>query len=191
MGRFQQSAAILLERSPSGDWDWLTIMQHHGVPTRLLDWTESALVGLHFAVSSHPDTDGALWVLSPCGLNSASNIRPDFKHFIPSFADKLVDNYKPSTVTAEKVSTLKPIAVIGPRSTPRMQAQLGAFTVMHRDQTALESIDGGRHVHKILIPKEAKATLHDDLRLLGIGEFQLFPELMSIGRLLSKSVGAL
>lgn len=50
---------------------WLTLMQHYGLPTRLLDWSESPLVALYFALSSDEDakTDAAVWVLNPMRLN--------------------------------------------------------------------------------------------------------------------------
>jgi hypothetical protein len=47
---------------------WLFLAQHYGLPTRLLDWTESPLVAAYFAVD-RPDVDGCIWGLSPTGLN--------------------------------------------------------------------------------------------------------------------------
>lgn len=61
-------------------FEWLTLMQHYKAPTRVLDWSESLLIGLYFAVSQDqnkpqsPETDGALWILNPDRLNRVSNI---------------------------------------------------------------------------------------------------------------------
>jgi hypothetical protein len=179
--KFKQNSALLLSQLPQTEWQWITIMQHHGVPTRLLDWTENPLIALYFAVIAHPNKDGALWMLFPHRLNESSNIRPNYPKYIPSFDDDLLKTYTPTGLATETTSRLRPIAVIGPRNTTRMQAQLGVFTVAHRDPTPIEAIDGGAHVRKYVVPGKAKQTIVSELALLGIGRFQLFPELQSIG----------
>ena len=192
LARFRQNAALLVQQpSPVSEWEWLTIMQHYQVPTRLLDWTESPLVALYFAIENHLDKDGALWILDPERLNLASNI-PDKSSAsnpsIPSFGDEATQNYQPSHVALESYSHLYPIAVIGSRNTPRMQAQLGVFTVIHRDPTSVEDVDDGGHVEKYRIPKDAKENLSKELSMLSIGRFQLFPELQSLGELLTRGL---
>ncbi len=186
LARFKQNASLLLQPPPDSDWGWLTVMQHYRVPTRLLDWTESPLVALYFAVQSREDHDGALWMLNPAELNMASNILPDYAPHIPSLGDQATHNYRPSSLASEQISRLKPIAVISPRNTPRMQAQLSVFTITHRDAVGVEDVDDGAHVHKFKIPNSAKSSLREELTQLAITRFQLFPELQSLSTLLDR-----
>ena len=81
LARFKQNATLLLSPVPGTEWEWLTVMQHHGVMTRLLDWTESPLTGMYFATNGNADSDGALWVLNPTKLNIASGIMPDYGRY--------------------------------------------------------------------------------------------------------------
>src|SRR6056297_833370 len=112
LNRFKQDASFILDRLPKSNFDWLFLMQHYAIPTRLLDWTESPLVGLYFAILSEPDNDGAIWVLCPTVLNKKSNFRPEFENEIPSFEDEHLQNYLPETIAHESKSKLFPMAAI-------------------------------------------------------------------------------
>lgn len=184
LNKFKQDASIILNHYPKSEFEWLFLMQHYGVPTRLLDWTESPLTGLYFALDGHPEDDGALWVLLPCELNQKSNYRPDYEFEIPSFEDEHMLGYIPSTIARESKSKLMPMAAIAPRNSPRMQAQQGVFTISHRENIFINQ-DGphgapNNHTWKYVIPSTAKENMKEELRILGVNRFQLFPELESL-----------
>jgi hypothetical protein len=74
---FQSRASIFFETKPSlNDFsNWLTLMQHYGFPTRLLDWTRSPLFALYFSTQSFSDcNDACIWILHPGLLNRFANL---------------------------------------------------------------------------------------------------------------------
>ncbi len=183
--RFTQNAMPYLEhKRPKTESEWLFLMQHYGVPTRLLDWTESPLVGLYFAVQQNPaedEYDGSLWCLMPTVLNKKANLDFRFPSELPTFdQDELMSNYLPTKVAIDRTTSLKPVAAMALRDSPRMYAQLGVFTITHRDQTALEDLEPADHVWRFIIPHDHKAALRDQLAYLSFTKLTLFPELTSV-----------
>jgi hypothetical protein len=184
INRFKQNATLLLSKHPKDDFEWLFLMQHHSMATRLLDWSESPLVALYFAVTEEPSLDGSLWVLHPTVLNEKSNYRPDYPYEVPSFDDLALKNYLPEAVVSEHRSRLFPLAAISPRNSPRMQSQQGVFTISHRENTPIEDVGAPGadrdHVWRYIIPKNVKQSLSQELKILSFSRFQLFPELDSL-----------
>lgn len=187
--KFKQSAAMLIDTSPNQSFDWLFLMQHYGVPTRLLDWSESPLVGLYFAVENfqnHVGTDAALWSLRPSELNKNAGINnTDEEFFIPSFEDVELENYSVEILSQNTRTQQRPLATIATRNNTRIQAQHGVFTIHHHDRTPIENVGDSSHVIKYVIPDASKANLLKQLSLLGFTKFQLFPELASIGEIIN------
>lgn len=184
LNKFKQDASFILNNKPASEFEWLFLMQHYGVSTRLLDWTESPLVSLYFALNDEKEisNDGAIWVLLPTELNHYSRYRPDFEGEIPSFDDLQLESYLPSVIAAENKTSLFPMAAIAPRNSPRMQAQKGVFTISHRDNIYIEEAGDApfKHIWKYNIPASSKNDMLKELRLLQINKFHLFPELSSL-----------
>jgi hypothetical protein len=177
--RFMQNAAPLIEASPRDEWEWIFLMQHHRAETRLLDWTESPLAALYFAVESkkHSRYGAALWCLDPVALNREAKLKFAFEPEIPAFGrDKVLDSYLPSHV-GEGTAEMNPVAIIGPRNTARMAAQLGTFTINHRLHAPIEDIGEQKHVWRWIVPANAKQNILKELTHLGYSALTLFPEL--------------
>ncbi|QDU07323.1 FRG domain-containing protein [Gimesia aquarii] len=154
---------------------WLCLMQHYGVPTRLLDWTESILVAAYFAVhNSKRETDAAIWALSPVLLNQAF----DLPH-IPALSNpELKPLMRPAFGASGTDKGI--IATLYDEVDLRMLIQQGVFTI-HADRTPLEQLaDSQRFLQKYRIPQAAKSKLEWQLRLAGVSQSKLFPDLQNL-----------
>jgi hypothetical protein len=192
LNRFRQSAAMLAERRPATSFDWTFLMQHYGVPTRLLDWSESPLISMYFAVedwAAKPDTDAALWCLWPTALNQNANIVDKVEgQYIPSFEDDELQAYTVDSLRQNTRLELFPVATIATRNNARIQAQMGTFTIHHNKKVAIEEVGDKSHIAKYTIPQAARETLSGELKLLGMTRFSLFPELASVGAILKDMI---
>jgi len=149
--------AVAFARLPTSDWKCLALAQHHGLATRLLDWSWNPLVALFFAVAEYEDNDGAIYA-RPSGRLVAEE----------SFSD------------LHEVSTYEP-----PPFDRRIAAQQGVFTYHPNPLKALEPsvAYSGQHnafntdLVEIIVPKKIKSALIRDLHVLGINRATLFPDL--------------
>jgi hypothetical protein len=179
--RFIQLAVPHLAKdTPRDDWEWIFLMQHHRVPTRLLDWSESPLAALWFAVSSTNADDvanaGAFWCLAPLALNKEARFRGRLETELPGFGkDSQLDSWLPDRQDSGVAQN--PVAATGPRISPRMAAQLGNFTISDRGSEAIEDVGAGNHVWRFIIPAAAKPVFNEELKLLRFTELTLFPDL--------------
>ena len=75
---FQRCGVQLYEHENADDWDWYFLMQHHGAPTRLIDWSDGALMALHFAVKGElaSSEGGYVYLIDPYELNDTLDDLP-------------------------------------------------------------------------------------------------------------------
>lgn len=178
--RFRQAAASRMRDRPANDWEWVCVAQHHGVPTRLLDWSENPLIGLYFAVeldeSDRGVVDGKLFSLDLDLLNAATVGKPTGVLLLGQ--DELLDEYLPGSSPTSKRGGL---AVVAPQSFDRLVAQSGVFTITHSldpldiDQSCSEAIE------EFLVPQTAKQYLRNELERLNITAATVYPDLEHIG----------
>jgi len=174
-----------LLRTDLTTWDVLFLMQHHGIPTRLLDWTESVTVALYFALlQAHGDID--IWMLDPYELNK-NMVR---SHMIRDTEDVLdVEDLQSDYVGYFIEQKAQPewesaIAIYPRRQNPRLASQSGVFT-LHSDLRPLEQLDIPGMERFTLVADAVEETIQA-LDILGTNEFSLFPDLDGLARLLRK-----
>lgn len=179
---FALKARALLGESPANDWEWYFLMQHFGLPTRLLDWTTGSLVALHFALFGNAgSTDSAVWVLDPWSLNKWSSDSSDLVLTGGALrTDAIAKKYLKAPYTTIRLPA-KPIAVVPPFNSPRITVQRGCFTVHGSKRSPLDDQFHG-HLAKIIIPKAQIIEMRRQLRSLGVSEFTLFPDLDGLSR---------
>jgi hypothetical protein len=157
---------------------WLFLLQHYRFPTRLLDWTESPLLAMYFAVSERPEEDAALWALNPFGLNSTqfkkSVLFSDFSDEVRLlFAAALQNEAQPLEKIAALSSTERNL---------RMLVQMARFT-SHGSKAPLETVESAdTFLAKCLVPASAKPLLSRFLFDVGIRLSNLFPDLEHLAR---------
>lgn len=170
---------------PEGDYALqLAMMQHYRLPTRLLDWTESPLFALFFAVQNSDDRQGVLWALCPAKLNekgfqTATLLSPYREDVQILFKSPFVD----SDENADKVA-----AVSIRHVDIRMTVQLSVFSI-HGSRVPLNENDGSdQFLIKFEIPPKSKQMLRLELIALGIRESNIFPDLDHLADELTKMV---
>lgn len=186
--QFKARSSRFLEKIPHDDSEWLFIMQHHATPTRLLDWSENALVAMSFAVQyrneEHKGKDATVWCLDPLKLNSHLRFSSYDYEKIPNICTD--EEVQRMYVSARQDS---PIAIIGPQNTERIIAQRGVFTLFpNKDSFDMESLENAdEFLVNITIPNDCIDTIKENLYYIGMTESSLFPELDSISKELKRN----
>jgi len=187
-------------RDRDHEWEALFIMQHFGVPTRLLDWTESPFIGLFFALTSASldfktdlaAEDACVWILRPSAWNKMALSDISYPGGVLSI-DKAgpLQSYAPSADF--DYMRLKPVAMNGLHNSPRIVAQKGAFTIFGKSTESMESHVSDRGstsvLQRIIIPAARVGPLRRDLARMGITDSVVYPDLEGLARELKRHYG--
>lgn len=189
VSEFKRVAEIKLPRPPGPEdhLKWVQLAQHYGIPTRLLDWTESATIGLYFAClseSSEP-SDGMVFMLNPVDLNRLSY--PQKPRVLDAGEDtRLIQEYL--RLDAKRRKRGKATVAVNPVwNSDRLMLQKGVFT-LHGSHFNLDSNQAPSLV-ALPIFLESKPQLLKELERVGVDEMSIFPELEHSCRFLVRKEG--
>lgn len=164
--------------SESTSWERLAFFQHYGIPTRLLDWTESLGMAMFFALRNSPDR-AHIWIVNAFRLNK-SNGATKQPRIIMAGLDNLPD-YHDCFVRVDdtdKWPHKKPIFLQIPWTTERVRAQSGFFS-FHPNGEKMEDVCP-KYLRRVEIPDSAHAGAERFLSNAGINEYTVFPDFVGL-----------
>lgn len=202
--RFRQRSApyVTINMRIDKDLDALFIMQHFGVPTRLLDWTENPYTALYFALndSNYKESAGTLeykndvciWVLDPVAWNNKSlDVEPP-PGIIYSLDEESLNGYMPTNAPTSRKPD--PIALFGIYNNPRIVVQRGVFTLFGSSIQPMEWIYVRHHypqdcLLKLIIKKQYVGNMLNSLTRIGVTDSTIFPDLEGLAKELKREFG--
>jgi len=152
---FRQRAMPYVNHVPRDDWEWLALAQHHGLPTRLLDWTENPLVAAFFACHDGHGSDAVIYVLDERQFN------------VPLYAES------PFNITETKVFVPSHI-------TPRIAAQGALFTIHPKPDEEFRS----PHLQRWVIKESCLLEIWGMVEKYGVHHASLLPGLDGVAQYL-------
>ena len=158
---FKKSAIGYLSYIPRTEWEWLFLAQHHGLPTRLLDWTTSPLIALFFAL-----------------IQDKPNIEHDYAVYQAPFAQVIPT--EPQKFLGNDPLRVNGTALVHPSFvSPRVETQSSVFSIQ---QDPWNELVEPNEITKFVFPKESRTDGLRKLAYYGIKHSLLFPGLDSLAK---------
>lgn len=208
---FQARASIFNSpKPPLNEYaNWLTLMQHYGLPTRLLDWSRSPLVALYFAVSDNNECekDSCVWILTPGKLNTAEQLEKPTNIDGIEYQNSYLYNMSHKTIftmiytafrrwkfssnhnaiTSDDIKfnhrfndlAGKIAACYPTEADSRVYNQLSTFTVHNSSKKLINFCDESTLL-RLTIPCQKKKSLLYELSVCGITQSYIYPDLEHI-----------
>jgi hypothetical protein len=201
--RFKQRSIPFHARALGDDWDTLFFMQHYGVPTRLLDWTESPFVGLYFAVMCAPykvskrgllrfSGAAAMWILDPVAWNQHSLSHQSFDGGVLVPGDDALKGYRPTPSFSGMYN--HPVALYGAHNSSRIVAQRGVFTIFGQNTSPMEKVFVKESFSrdcliKVTLTRSVLPEIRRSVLNHGTTESVVFPDLEGLSREIRRTFG--
>lgn len=184
---------------PRNSWEILALAQHHGLPTRFMDWTTNALVALYFAVRNplHDESVSAIYILTKETINYeglVNKIRTDSKLSLEQHVDskrgkrnQIQEKHIELLIRNEEISPFditENVIYDPPHVSPRIRAQDGVLLAFHNP---VNPLDSSQYI-EWTIPGDNRALIRRELEQYGVFDKQLFPDLDGLAKWLKFKV---
>ncbi|MCJ7635527.1 FRG domain-containing protein [Candidatus Bathyarchaeota archaeon] len=202
--RFKARGSAYADEKIKSEWDWYYLSQHHGLPTRLLDWTENLLAAIYFSIREifetgdrrrydtdlylppataiYDDDSPAVWILDPGSLNQHT-CGPS-EDYVIAPGGSVTEQYLPSNIANKSPSNRYPLAILPPHTNIRISSQLCVFTVHGHDTQSIDVLASSPgsliKLAKLKLDRANIAKVWDQLELSGINRVAMFPDLDAV-----------
>ncbi|MEZ4918475.1 MAG: FRG domain-containing protein [Saprospiraceae bacterium] len=208
MNLFKISARNVLDHRQTYDisngidfdfYGWQIIMQHYSAPSRCLDWSTSSLVALYFSCMGNYEYDGRVWIVDfkrvdqycitqieetrQLVVNTLSQTNPEQANaYAQASIDELFLNFMMLSDAPSIINFLS-----ASKSNERIEAQQGRFSICTNPLADhFEIFEQLGAITSIIIPKESKKSILEELYTMNINAKTLFPGIDGIGRSMSE-----